>query len=111
MRHGHGQGSSEKLGLMHSMLGEHWLAFDECSQSCKAFEVSFSGTDNFAMDAVLEGCGHRRGRFLEAAEPEQRGRVEGIGPVQGRVGGQGSRAANSSVLKASARSSLNKSRP
>ena len=111
MRYGDGQGGSEKLGLMHSMLSEQGLAFDERSKRCEAFEVSFSGTDNFAMIAVLEECDHRTGRFLEAAEPEQRGRVESIGPVQGRAGGQGSRAANSSALKASARSSLNRSRP
>ena len=111
MRHGDGQGGPEKLGLMHSMLGKQGVAFDECSQRCETFKVFFSGTDDFAVDAVLEGCGHKTGRFLEAAEPDQRGRVEGIGAVQDRVGGQGSRAANSSALKASARSSLNRSRP
>ena len=111
MRHSNGQGSPEKLGLMDSMLSEQGVAFDERSQRREAFKVSFGGTDNFAVDAVLEGCGHKTGRFLEATKPDQRGRVEGIGPVQGRVGGQGSRAANSSALKASARSSLNRSRP
>ena len=111
MRRGNGQGGSDKLSLVHSMLCKQGVALDERSQRCKTFEIFVSGMDDFAMDAVLEGCSHEMGRFLEAAEPEQRGRVEGIGPVQGRVGGQGNRAANSSALKASARSSLNRSRP
>ena len=111
MRHSDGQGSPEELGLMDSMLSKQGVAFNERSQRREAFKVSFGGTDDFAVDAVLEGCGHKTGRFLEAVEPDQRGKVEGIGPVQGRVGGQGSRAANSSALKASARSSLNRSRP